>query len=394
VFQRAANIGRHVFWLGRLLTGVTRGRSPLDRGLGVSPSFVFNPLPGKEGGWGMVRLVIRQSLLWALLTMVALIVVACAPGSAVPAARQSDVSVPPQVAPIRSGPSPAPGLVATPVAASSFPLAIRDSLGREIIISARPDRIISLSPAHSEIFYGLGAGDSIVGRDTFSDYPAEIKAKPEVGYSKLDMEKIASLQPDLIYAATRQKPFIPDLEKLGLKVLYLEEPQSVEGVFEHMRTLGRLTGRITESERMVASSQERIKVLQQELTKVEKGPRIFYEVTSSLYTASGKSFIGDMLRALKTQNIAEALDRPFPQLSQEALIQQDPQVIILGDAATYGLGKESPETVKARPGWQAVSAVKNSRIYEVDSSLVSRPGPRIVDGLEFLAKAIYPELFP
>ncbi len=315
------------------------------------------------------------SLVLLLLLLLALI--SCAPA----AAPTPTVTVPPVP-------------TVAPAPAVSFPLMIRDSLGRDITVEKPPGRIISLSPAHTETLYAIGAGDRVVGTDDYSDYPPEAKSTPKVGYSNLDIEKIVSLQPDLVYAATRQKRFVPEMEKVGLKVLYLEEPQSIEGVFGQIKDLGRTTNHLREAETLVDQMQEKTRAIQEKLASRNTGPRVFYELTPGLFTTSPNSFIGDLFRTLKGQNIAEGIDSPYPQLSLEALVAKDPEVIILADAATYGQGKESPSSVKQRPSWGGISAVKSNRVYEIDANLVSRPGPRIVEGLERLAKMLYPELFP
>lgn len=289
---------------------------------------------------------------------------------------------------------PAPAAARGETVAARFPLSLTGSDGRTITLNAPARRIVSFSPAHTEILFAIGAGDRVVGVDDFADYPPQVKELPRVGYSNINVEKVVGLQPDFVYAATRQRRFVPDLEQAGLTVLYLEEPATVEGIFDHIRLLGQVTGNEAQAEQLIAQMRQRIEAIQTKLAPIQQGPRVFYELTPELYTAGPRSFIGDVFRILKAQNIAEGLEQPFPQLSQETLVARDPEVIVLADAATYGLGKESPETVKARPGWSTISAVREGRIIEIDSSLVSRPGPRIVDGLEALAKALYPNLFP
>jgi iron complex transport system substrate-binding protein len=135
--------------------------------------------------------------------------------------------------------------------------------------------------------------------------------------------------------------------------------------------------------------QGRIDDIQERLAAVGQGPRLFHEVDNQLYTVAPNSFVGSLYTILKAQNIAAGAAEAFPQLSQEAIIEADPEVIILADVAAG----ESAETVKARPGWGSISAVSNNRIYVVDPDIMSRPGPRLVDALETLAKLLYPERF-
>lgn len=278
-----------------------------------------------------------------------------------------------------------------PASRTPYPLELQDGEGRRVTIPAPPQRIVSLSPAHTEILFALGAGDRMVGRDDFSDYPPKANDLPKVGYSNIDLEKLAALNPDFVYAATRQKKFLPNFEQLGLRVYYAVEPITAQGVFEHILALGRVTDRQQEAEELVARMRTQMDGITQKLAEAQRGPMVYYELTPELFTASPSSFIGDMLRLLKARNAAEGIEAPFPQLSLETLVTKDPEVIILADAPPYG--KESPETVKARPGWREIAAVKSARIYAIDPDLVTRPGPRVVEGMAQLAKMLYPERY-
>ena len=133
--------------------------------------------------------------------------------------------------------------------------------------------------------------------------------------------------------------------------------------------------------------QARIETVRRQLSDVEQGPRVFFELDPLLYTVGPDSFIGSLLTTLKAQNIAEDAGGPFPQISVETVVERDPQVILFTDSAT-----ESPETIAGRAGWDTITAVQEGRVFPVQSDLVSRPGPRIVEGLESLAMLLYPDL--
>ena len=179
---------------------------------------------------------------------------------------------------------------------------------------------------------------------------------------------------------------IVDIQVLGSVE---ETPESVEAVFDQIRLLGQITDHMQEAEDLVAEMQERVDAIEEALADVEQGPRIFHEVDATLYTAAPGSFVGGLYKILKAQNIAAGAGQPFPQLTQEVIIERDPEVIILADGA-YG---ESPDTVKGRAGWGNISAVRNDRIFVIDPDIVSRPGPRLVEALEALAVFLYPERF-
>jgi iron complex transport system substrate-binding protein len=281
----------------------------------------------------------------------------------------------------------------TPAAAATagvqYPLTLNDGMGRSVTLEAAPQRIASLSPAATEILFAVGAGDQVAAVDKFSDYPPEAKTRQELDAFQPSVEAIAGAQPDLVFLVYDPGNLVDGLTNAGLTVFFLETPTSVEGVLGQIRLLGEATGHPQEAEELVGTMQERISAVQERLTEVEQGPRLFHEVDDQLYTVAPNSFVGSLYTILKAQNIAAGTDQAFPQLSQEAIIEADPEVIILGDAA----GGESAETVKARPGWGSISAVENDRIYVIDPDIVSRPGPRLVDALEALAQMLYPERF-
>src|SRR5207245_11459734 len=177
--------------------------------------------------------------------------------------------------------------------------------------------------------------------------------------SKLDLEKIVGLGPDLLLLTARQKTYLPEVDRLGLSYLYLVEPDTVGGVLENIRLLGRVTGRTAQAADVVRGLQARLEQVDNRLTAVQKGPRVFHEITPDLFTAGPKSFLGDMYLILKAENIVRDDRQPFPKLSLEALVAEDPEVIILGDVGSAG--GQSPATVKARPGWADISAVTNDR---------------------------------
>ena len=288
------------------------------------------------------------------------------------------------------GASLSPTATRAATVAAQSQLTLTDGLGRSVTLTAVPQRIASLSPAATEILFAVGAGDQVAAVDMFSNYPPEATTREKLDAFQPSVEAIAGAQPDLVLVFYDPGNLVEGLTNANLTVFFLETPTSVEGVLDQIRVLGKVTGHPQEAEGLVESMQEDISAVQERLAAVEQGPRVFHEVDNQLYTVAPDSFVGNLYTILKAQNIAAGTGQAFPQLSQEAIIEADPEVIILGDA----VGGESPETVKARPGWGSISAVKNDRIYVVDPDIVSRPGPRLADALETLARALYPERFP
>jgi len=287
----------------------------------------------------------------------------------------------------------APAAIPTPTATA---LTFTDGLKRTVTLTAPAAKIISLAPSNTEILFAIGAGAQVVGRDDFSDYPAEAKSLSNIGGSngKYDYEKIASLKPDLVIASELNTPDqVKSLEDLKITVYYLSNPTNLEGMFANLVLVGEMTGHKAQAETLVASLRLRVKAVQNKVSSVTNRPSIFYELDATdpakPYTAGPTTFIDQLIQIAGGVNIAGSLNTPWPQLSLEEILVKNPDMILLGDAA-YG---NSPEQVKQRPGWTDLKAVKDGNIQVFDDNLVSRPGPRIVDGLEILAKIIHPELY-
>ena len=275
-------------------------------------------------------------------------------------------------------------------AATDFPVTVTRSDGHELTIAEAPQRIASLSPAATEVLYAVGAGPQIVATDLQSDYPAEAGSTTKLDAFQPNLEAIAGVEADLIIIASNQDDIVQALDRLGETVLFLEVPETIDGVMEQVRLLARASGHAEEGERLAQEMKERIEAVTGRLADVEEGPRVYHELDNTFFTVAPNSFVGDFYSLLKAHNIAEGAPTAYPQLSQEEILDRDPEVIILADADAG----ESAQTVKARPGWGVISAVKNDRIYVVDPDIVSRPGPRVADALEQLARVLYPEKFP
>ncbi len=278
----------------------------------------------------------------------------------------------------------------SPAAASAFPRTIEDAGGTMVVLSTAPARIVSLSPGATEILFAIGAGDRLVAADEFSDFPAAAQQLEKIAYTSPDPERALALDPDLVLMAAQQREQVEQFRGVGMTVLFVKEPATVEGVLESIVFYGELTGNEQQAEQLAGELRARIDAITAALAGVEQGPRVFFELTSDLYTVAPDTFVGDLLTLVKAQNVAAGSPSRFPQLSLEAVVAADPEVVLLADGE-FG---ESLETVCARPGWDVVSACSSGRIHPVDPDLTNRPGPRVLDGLEQIARLLYPELFP
>ncbi len=280
--------------------------------------------------------------------------------------------------------------------APAAPSALTDGLGREVKLDAVPQRIVSLAPSNTELLFALGAGEQVVGRDDFSDYPEAAKALPAAGGSMGDYnyETIVSLKPDLVLMTGINTPEqVKALEDLGITVYYLPNPVSLDDLFVNIETVGKLTGRGAEAEKLAADLRARLQAVTDKLANVTEKPAVFYELVGSEpskpWTAGAGTFLSQLIGMAGGVNIGDQMPEMYGQMSLEALLVANPQVILLGDAA-YGM---TPAQVAARAGWEALDAVKNARVLTFDDNLVSRPGPRLIEGLEVLAQLLHPELF-
>ena len=278
---------------------------------------------------------------------------------------------------------------ATAPDAAAYPLDVTDSVGNTVTLKAPPERVVSLSAGHTETLYAIGAGDQVVAVDLTSDCPQATAKLPKENAFSPSVETIASVNPDLVIIFFDPGDLQSSLQGVDIPVLNLAAPDSVEGVYDQMALLGKATGHSEEAERLAGDMKKAVEEVRSRLKDGPEAPTVFHEVDNKYFSAGPGSFIGDLYDILGAENIAGATGEAFPQMSAEAIIKADPDVIILADEDAG----ETADTVKARPGWGSISAVKNDRIYVIDADTVSRPGPRLVEALRALAGYLYPERF-
>jgi len=281
------------------------------------------------------------------------------------------------------------------LAANEFPLAVTDDLGRNVTISSEPQSIISLAPSNTEILFALGLGDRVMAVSRYCNYPLEVQNKIKIGgFSTVNIEKVVSLKPDLVLATGGvQEAVVEELERLGLTVIALNA-KSIEEVFENIRLVGKAAGQLEAARELTTKLEQRTKAVTDKAKDLpdSQRPRVFYEIQyEPLMTAGPGTFIDDLIHLAGGVNIASDAAAKYPVYNLETLIERNPEVIII--SFWHGSIAASVEGVKSRKRWQNVEAVKNNRVYGINADIVSRPGPRIVDGIEELASYIHPELF-
>jgi iron complex transport system substrate-binding protein len=280
------------------------------------------------------------------------------------------------------------------VAETEAYLVTSDGFGREVTLAAPAQRVVSLAPSITEILFAVGAGEQVVGRDEFSDYPAEAASIDSVGGSmgEYSVEAIVALEPDLVLAAEINTPeLVNQLEDLGLTVFYVNNPTTIEEMYGSLENVAALTGHdVTE---LIDSLKARVAVIDEKIAPISARPSVFYEIDASdpakPYTYGPGTFGNLLIERAGGFNIGSEATDAYPQLSLEQIVVANPSIILLGDAM-WGV---TPESVLAREGWGTIAAVQNNQVFPIDDNLISRPGPRLVDGLEALAKILHPRLF-
>jgi len=297
-------------------------------------------------------------------------------------------------------PPPAPSQTATIVltpTAIPEPIELVDGLGREVMLPGPAQRIVSLAPSNTEILFAIGAGSQVVGRDSFSDYPEAAQQITDIGggFGELDFETIVSLDPDLVLAAgLTPADQVQALADLGITVYLLANPVDFDGLYYNLRIVAQLSNHPSEAEQVISDIQARFDVIMERLAGVEEKPLVFYELDgtdpNAPWISGPGTFIDTLITLAGGINLGRDLEGEWVQISLEEIIAQDPDIILLGDAVWGGV---TPEAVAARAGWESLSAVQKGRVYPFDDNLVSRPGPRLIAGLEAMAKLLHPELF-
>ncbi|CAN5717971.1 ABC transporter substrate-binding protein [soil metagenome] len=289
---------------------------------------------------------------------------------------------------IGAGPTPTP--TTEPTAEGAYPLELVDDEGTTVKLAARPLRIVSLTPATTELVFALGAGDRLVGRGDYDDYPPAAAGVPGVAaFTGVNHEALVALEPDLVLAGGNNFTPAEDVRRirgLGTPVIVVYA-ETVEEVLKDMLLVGRAVNAEPAAQAMLGGMTARL----DEVTAAVEGlarPRVFYQIGSEpqIYGPAPDSFISDLV-SLAGGDPITTTDPAVFEISVERLVEQDPQVIVLGDAQ-WGV---CPADVAARTAWQSMTAVRTGDIRPVNDTLVTRPGPRLAEGLAALALAIHPD---
>lgn len=284
----------------------------------------------------------------------------------------------------------------SPSAPTPTSISFVDGLKRTVDLPQPAQRIVAMAPSLTEVLFSIGAGSQVVGRDAFANYPESVKSLPDIGGSNGDYnyEAIAALKPDLVLATEiNTADQVNAIEKLGIKVVYLSNPVKLEDTYTLLSDVALLTGHTQEADTLIASLKARVAAVTEKISQAKTQPVVFYELDGSdpakPWTPGPGTFLDQLISMAGGKNAGSVMKDAWGQLSLEQLLVQNPDIILLGDSI-YGT---TPESVIARTGWGDLKAVKENQVYPFNDDLVSRPGPRLVDGLEELANLIHPELY-
>ena len=268
-----------------------------------------------------------------------------------------------------------------------------DDMGREVRIDEVPQRIVSHVPAITETLFALDLGKSVVGVSDYCDYPPEAESKDKIGdYYNPSIEKIVALNPDLVLTDGHSQN-ITQLDSLGINYIVLQ-PKDIDGILEDIELLGKVTDTEKKAERLTKDMKERISNVTAQVRDTHQ-VSVFYLLDATdlnnPWTAGPGSFVDSLITMAGGENIAGQAPSSWVQFSIEQVVASDPEVIMID--ASHGSAVRLPEELKEHPIWGGMTAVKQGRIFTIDGDLVNRDGPRIVQGLEEVAKIIHPELF-
>ncbi len=272
---------------------------------------------------------------------------------------------------------------------SEYPMEVEDDFDNKVTINSKPWKIISLAPSHTEILYKLGLGSKIVGVDSYSDYPEDAKNKEKVGDAlSLNVERIIELSPDLVIQyGEGDEDVNKTIREAGIALLSYE-PESIDQVIELIKQLGEITDTKKNAKMETIIMESKRDYILDTLKDAEK-VKVFYEVWNEpLMTCGPGTFLNELITLAGGENIAKDAQEGYPIFDLEQLLEKNPDVYL----SAADSEDKTVESIKNREGYEAINAVINDRVYLLEPNIISRPGPRIVDGLEIIAKALHPDL--
>lgn len=271
--------------------------------------------------------------------------------------------------------------------AQAFPVTITPQEGEPITLDKRPERIVSLSASNTETLFALGAGDQVVAVDEQSNVPADAP-RTELSGLTPNVEAIAGYDPDLVVVSNDTEGLVASMAQLRRPVLIVPASKTLDDLYAGMKILGQATGHTDEATDLAERIRTDLDKIVADTPKPSEPLTYYHELDTTFFSATSKTFIGQVYSLFNLTNIADPADHDaggYPQLTTEHILKSDPDLIFLADTKCCG---QNAETLAKRPGWSALSAVKNDNVIELDDDLASRWGPRVVDLARAIADAV------
>jgi iron complex transport system substrate-binding protein len=269
---------------------------------------------------------------------------------------------------------------------------LTDMTGRQVTLDAPAQRLVVLAAADCEILYALGAGDRLVGRGEYCNYPAEVLEVPAVqSGAQTNLEQILALKPDAVVMPkmAQQKEQVEALEKAGIPV-FVTDAADIAGTYTAIRLMGDITGQTQQAEAVISTMETGFAALQEKVKAVNKPASVYFEVSPlqwGLWSAGQGTFMQEIAQILNLTNIFEDIDG-WKEVSAEQVLSRDPDYIVTV-AMYFGEGPTPVEEIKGRAGWENLKALKNDAIFNADSDSFARPGPRLLDAAQSLYDFVY-----
>lgn len=280
------------------------------------------------------------------------------------------------------------------VVEAAFPVTITDAVGNDITLETAPATIVSMTPSNTEILFALGLATEIIGVSSNDDYPEEALEKEKIGDMNFDVEKIVAMNPEIVFAHESGlgsgAEGLQQIRDAGIPVFVVTNAASFEETYTTIETIGKATGKTTEAEKIVADMKTKVEEVTAKVASVDNKRTVFVETSPapSIYTPGNNTFMNEILNMIGAENIA-ADQEGWVEMSPEEIVNRNPDIIMV----MYSYIDTAVEDVYKRDGFDSITAIKNKAVVQVDENKTSRTGPRLGEGLEEVAKAIYPEAF-
>ncbi len=279
-----------------------------------------------------------------------------------------------------------------PFMANVAPRTFVDDVGRKIYLAGIPKRIVSLAPSITEMLFAIGAGGLVAGVTEFCNYPPAAQEKPKVGYSQPNLEAVVALQPELIIAPKSflRVDLLGRLEQLKIPT-FLLDAKTLEDILTHIQQLGRMVGHVPESIKVSERIRKRVASLSTQLAGRPRPMLLFVINTDPLITVGPGSYIHQLIELAGARNAAEQAGTPYPRLSIEEVLRQNPEFLLFPTGRFEGISQAEQNQWRR---WTSLEAVKRNHLVQIESDLLNRPGPRVIEGLEALIAILHPDVFP